>query len=1035
MDKLKQLLSSNKRSVGNFKKFSVWLFFVFVLLLPLTVGAQNDLNINTAFSGSGLPTTSLTFIIVRILQIFFGVLGVIAVFIIMYAGFIWMTSQGDPNKVQKAKQIMTNAVIGLIIIFSAFGIATFIMNVLRGAGGGGVGGGGGWGGRDDFGRSAIGAGPIESVYPAPNATNIPINTSIIVTFKQPINPSSICNLDSSGMCDTAKTEAIEICQLSEDNSACLADGDFVASAFDAVKVATSTDSRTFVFTPNKFLGLEDNQIRIFGVTLKNAIKFRDRDDSIFSGWRDNNYPWSFKTNGKVDLTPPEVAKTDMYPWPDNSADTYQETAPAIAGTSVLTFTAGQIAKEKPVAVNGEYFKGQALKVRIDSTTVNLPPAFVAFFETQSGFNASSSQTITISLSISGDAQEATFSNHAVLGLSKATWPISESGNIINTDAGFSITATGRFVAGSSFSFSVSPAVTGSVFSIASTSTPDRSYDFVFVDPAVGYGNTLTKIVTSTDGTRGTKNYFTISETTQAKIIEAVNANNPLVTASAGDDSTKVNFTARVSGNNNIVIQTTPTSNSGLIFSASSLAGTDRVMGRTIVGRPDAYNNHIFRVTFTEAINPINIENYFIVRARLVNGGAEITVPFDLVLTNQYKTVELVGRNECGENSCGKKIYCWFDPASTTESAVEFRVEVKPATIKYATDNTNPAWCSSWGGSAVAGQDGGRCKMSVTVGTSTTDLYYSQANTFDGVVDLANNSFNGNFNKAYNRQDVLVGKAEGPKGTGNGQSQKTSYYLANAYLNSSNVFTYTPNDSYGDDFAWEFFVSPLIDNTAPIIQSVLPVGDQSYGVNNNESLGDPVKITFNTLMRYSTLKPGWGYGTSTNDKNYHIRYLALNTLTSNANPVGYWSAGSDLDVDGDQMADLTQARINHNPLDNSVSYGPLAGSGLESINQNCYLPGMGPNEAGKNTNSCSYTTDGYSGCVNDSGVVSTNPSSYGYMNCSQIIGAVECSGSCRVHNATSIESEIGSWIITKDKSTIINSATGSTGCCFGRCFNQ
>lgn len=550
---------------------------------------------------------------------------------------------------------------------------------------------------------------------------------------------------------------------------------------------------------------------------------------------------------------------------------------------------------------------------------------------------------------------------------------------------------------------------------------------------------LTKIVTNTDGAISTKNYFTISEITQAKIIESVNANNPLVTASAGaTNNNQVNFTARVSGNNNIVIQTTPTSNSGLSFSASSLAGTDRVVGRTIVGRPDAYNNHIFRITFTEAINPINIENSFVVKASLGNGGAKITVPFDLVLTNQYKTVELVGRNECGENSCGKKIYCWFDPASTTESAVEFRVEVKPATIKYAT-NTNLTWCSSWGGSAVADQDGGRCKMSVTVGEGddqiTTTLYYPQSHTFDGVVDLASNSFNGNFNKAYNRQNVLVGKAEGPRGTGNGQSQKTSYYLANAYLNSSNVFTYTPNDSYGDDFAWEFFVSPLIDNTAPIIQSVLPVGDQSYGVNNNESLGDPVKITFNTLMRYSTLKPGWGYGTSTNDKNYHIRYLALNTLTSNANPVGYWSAGSDLDIDGDQMADLTQTRIHHNPLDNSVSYGPLAGSGLESINQNCYLPGMGPDRAGKISNSCSYTADGYSGCVDQSGVVSTNPSSYGYMNCNQIIGAVLCNGSCLVHNATSLESENGSWIITKDKSTVTDATTGATGCCFGKCFNQ
>lgn len=79
--------------------------------------------------------------IARVINIAFGFLGIIAVILVIYAGFLWMTAHGNEDQVKKAKLILRNAVIGLVIILSAWGIAAFVISRLSNAtgGGGGVG--------------------------------------------------------------------------------------------------------------------------------------------------------------------------------------------------------------------------------------------------------------------------------------------------------------------------------------------------------------------------------------------------------------------------------------------------------------------------------------------------------------------------------------------------------------------------------------------------------------------------------------------------------------------------------------------------------------------------------------------------------------------------------------------------------------------------------------------------------------------------------------------------------------------------------
>ena len=69
---------------------------------------------------------------VKVINVFLGVLGVIALGLILWGGFIWMTAAGSQEKIDQAKKILKNSIIGLIIILSSWGIAYFVLGRLTG---------------------------------------------------------------------------------------------------------------------------------------------------------------------------------------------------------------------------------------------------------------------------------------------------------------------------------------------------------------------------------------------------------------------------------------------------------------------------------------------------------------------------------------------------------------------------------------------------------------------------------------------------------------------------------------------------------------------------------------------------------------------------------------------------------------------------------------------------------------------------------------------------------------------------------------
>ncbi len=55
---------------------------------------------------------------------------VCVVLLLVYGGFLMMSSKGDPDKLQEAKQIITNAVIGFVVILLCVAVLLLISKTL-----------------------------------------------------------------------------------------------------------------------------------------------------------------------------------------------------------------------------------------------------------------------------------------------------------------------------------------------------------------------------------------------------------------------------------------------------------------------------------------------------------------------------------------------------------------------------------------------------------------------------------------------------------------------------------------------------------------------------------------------------------------------------------------------------------------------------------------------------------------------------------------------------------------------------------------
>lgn len=91
---------------------------------------QDELGAKILQDPLGLPSGDIRITVARIIRVAMGLLGIIAVVIMLYGGFTWMTAGGEEEKVGEAKKMIFAGIIGLAIILSAYALASFIITKL-----------------------------------------------------------------------------------------------------------------------------------------------------------------------------------------------------------------------------------------------------------------------------------------------------------------------------------------------------------------------------------------------------------------------------------------------------------------------------------------------------------------------------------------------------------------------------------------------------------------------------------------------------------------------------------------------------------------------------------------------------------------------------------------------------------------------------------------------------------------------------------------------------------------------------------------
>jgi hypothetical protein len=85
---------------------------------------ETGINYGTA---TGLGTRDIRDGVMSIVNVLLGFLGILAILIILWGGFRWLTSGGSEEKVGEAKKIIIAGIIGLIIILTSYALATFVV--------------------------------------------------------------------------------------------------------------------------------------------------------------------------------------------------------------------------------------------------------------------------------------------------------------------------------------------------------------------------------------------------------------------------------------------------------------------------------------------------------------------------------------------------------------------------------------------------------------------------------------------------------------------------------------------------------------------------------------------------------------------------------------------------------------------------------------------------------------------------------------------------------------------------------------------
>lgn len=94
-------------------------------LTPVDTGIED-----TARSAGLKPEVKIEQYAGIIIKGLFGILGLLFMGIIVYAGILWMVSRGESTETKKAREILLYAILGLAVVLIAYALTQFVVDKL-----------------------------------------------------------------------------------------------------------------------------------------------------------------------------------------------------------------------------------------------------------------------------------------------------------------------------------------------------------------------------------------------------------------------------------------------------------------------------------------------------------------------------------------------------------------------------------------------------------------------------------------------------------------------------------------------------------------------------------------------------------------------------------------------------------------------------------------------------------------------------------------------------------------------------------------
>tara|TARA_Y100000031_G_scaffold155089_1_gene204716 strand:- start:1608 stop:2171 length:564 start_codon:yes stop_codon:yes gene_type:complete len=93
-------------------------------------GSGNDYGLKETADAAKLPNTdsNVASLVGKIIQAALSLVATIFFFLMVYGGFLWMTARGNTDQIGKAKDLITQAIVGVVVISAAWAITNFVIS-------------------------------------------------------------------------------------------------------------------------------------------------------------------------------------------------------------------------------------------------------------------------------------------------------------------------------------------------------------------------------------------------------------------------------------------------------------------------------------------------------------------------------------------------------------------------------------------------------------------------------------------------------------------------------------------------------------------------------------------------------------------------------------------------------------------------------------------------------------------------------------------------------------------------------------------